>query len=497
MSDLEHPPQDDKRRCRRRLLVFGSCGLDRLLTVPRYPTAETKVRTMDYQQVGGGNAANAAHAAALLLQPQSSSSSSSAQQQTRRRRRSHCRVQLGTKIGSDAVGQSILDELEHQAGVDCRHGLFQVVPGTTTAFTTVIVSACEHTRTCLHTPGTCGEWSLHEVKELHENKNGKVPTGLTGSHISWDEVCHFHSDSRHTDAALYLALQAKQRQIPISLDVEKDRGTTALDELLGLADIVFTNALQIDGYLQRLTREWEATTQKRWPIPDDPTIVNRTTLGAPLVDVLVQALRPSTYFTRRYRQVGKQVVVTKGDQGSIHVHCESIDVTAIGDQDDQKNQEPEHTITLEIHEECRDSDDQDNLTSFRVCQVFRECCRETSTTLCFCAIYTLRAVGILPNVAVVDTTGAGDAFVGGYLAALQLLDDTGEKMMLFPRVLDRLRFATWVAGQKIQGPGARTTLPSALQLYEQLGGNDPSAVLRDMITPFVDKTEAGPNVKGS
>ncbi len=42
------------------ILVIGSCGLDRLLTVSSYPVADSKIRTTSYAEVGGGNAANTA-----------------------------------------------------------------------------------------------------------------------------------------------------------------------------------------------------------------------------------------------------------------------------------------------------------------------------------------------------------------------------------------------------------------------------------------------------
>jgi hypothetical protein len=42
------------------ILVIGSCGLDRLLTVSSYPAADAKIRTNSYNEVGGGNAANTA-----------------------------------------------------------------------------------------------------------------------------------------------------------------------------------------------------------------------------------------------------------------------------------------------------------------------------------------------------------------------------------------------------------------------------------------------------
>ena len=40
------------------VLIVGSLGLDRLLTVPRYPKADSKVRTTSYYEEGGGNAGN-------------------------------------------------------------------------------------------------------------------------------------------------------------------------------------------------------------------------------------------------------------------------------------------------------------------------------------------------------------------------------------------------------------------------------------------------------
>ena len=78
---------------------------------------------------------------------------------------------------------------------------------------------------------------------------------------------------------------------------------------------------------------------------------------------------------------------------------------------------------------------------------------------------------------VMDATGAGDAFLGGYLAAK--LDSQA-----YPTVLDCLRLATWVAGHKIQGAGARTTLPTAFQRDAELGTQNPAATLRGLITGF-------------
>jgi hypothetical protein len=42
------------------ILLIGSCGLDRLLTVSNYPSADAKIRTTSYNERGGGNSANTA-----------------------------------------------------------------------------------------------------------------------------------------------------------------------------------------------------------------------------------------------------------------------------------------------------------------------------------------------------------------------------------------------------------------------------------------------------
>lgn len=422
---------------RRRLLILGSCGMDRLLTVHKFPTPEQKVRTTNYVEGGGGNAANVAHAVALLSHAKSPD----------------LVVQLGSKVGSDALGHKLQDELR-QANVSVDHGLFQVVPNTTTSFTTIIVDSTGHTRTCLHTPGSCGEWKWEEVE--HE---GIIP---------WQDVCHFHSDARHTNAALYMARQAKQRGIPISLDVEKDRGSDALDELMVLADIIFTNTMQLKDYLRRLTEQWEEKEQLK-PL-GDAFLCNKSKVSESVALSLVHALEPSTYFVRRYQHIGKQVVITKGQHGSIHVECASIEIV----DEECRNQQVEHKVTLE---EFDDGNCERETCTYRLEQVFEE--HRPASIRTVRVVYQVRAVGILPNTPIVDTTGAGDAFLGGYLAAK--LDST-----LFPTIVDCLRLGTWVAGHKIQGAGARTTLPTAKERDVKLGLDNPAAVLRGRITAFGD-----------
>ena len=72
--------------------------------------------------------------------------------------------------------------------------------------------------------------------------------------------------------------------------------------------------------------------------------------------------------------------------------------------------------------------------------------------------YQVETTGVVKDVAIIDSTGAGDAFIGGYLVA-----------HLFGNHKFALDFAYWVAGQKLTGPGARSALPWGTQVDRILG----------------------------
>ena len=96
---------------------------------------------------------------------------------------------------------------------------------------------------------------------------------------------------------------------------------------------------------------------------------------------------------------------------------------------------------------------------------------------------------------VVDTTGAGDAFIAGYIMSLVAQNLPFDHCISFDRgdsssnsnangdtsddalcnlTMFRLRFASWVAGRKLGGPGAQGALPSAKDVDEYLGVTYPS-----------------------
>ena len=92
--------------------------------------------------------------------------------------------------------------------------------------------------------------------------------------------------------------------------------------------------------------------------------------------------------------------------------------------------------------------------------------------------YNAHRVGTLRDATIVDTTGAGDAFIGGYIMSLVAQNLPFDHCISFGRdesenvralTLFRLRFASWVAGKKLAGPGGQSSLPSGTDVDECLG----------------------------
>jgi len=267
------------------ILLVGCCGLDRLLTVSTYPRADSKVRSTAYHEIGGGNAANTASAMALL-----SSAAIFANE--------HFCIKLLTKVGDDYIGQQLKDELT-KCGVDttlvCRGH-----QGSTTSFTSVIVSQNEHTRTCIHTPGTCGEFSVVDLES--ENMNDLFAN-----------VVHLHSDSRLADVSLLLAKEAHQRNITVSVDVEKDRHVKSLDGLLEMADMVFTNSTQIHDYLKRWTGDLEAKHNRR-PLAEAVISTVGDDDNGRIKEMCALGIAPSHFFQRWFDKEpirSREVIITK------------------------------------------------------------------------------------------------------------------------------------------------------------------------------------------
>ena len=224
------------------VLVIGACTLDRIITVETYPKEDTKNRSTAVFETGGGNAANTATALSHLSTSMFATSSLSQSHSPIR----SITVKLLTKLGDDSIRNQLCQELT-SSGVDLSSDLFlKGDKHSTSHVTTIIVSEKEHTRTCIFHPGTCGEITPEDIDRVILRKNGMEKL--------FENVVHFHSDSRHTKAAVILAKEAKRRNIPVSVDVERDRGKD-MDALLELATMVFTNQDQMSDYMDRKRRE--------------------------------------------------------------------------------------------------------------------------------------------------------------------------------------------------------------------------------------------------
>ena len=230
---------------RKVVLVIGAATLDRSLYVEKYPKADTKDRCRTIES-GGGNAANTASTLGRLLLLSSSGHGTNDEEHKQFGNKNQlvdndfC-VQLLTKISRDEIGQSIMKELESY-GVDTSSPLLVRTDETLKSqVVTVIVTKTPPTRTCLFDPGTVGTLEPSDLDQIN------IRDIMT-------DVIHYHSDTRHTEVAVELARVAKtftKQKLLISVDVERDRFSAEFDDLIDLADTVFTNSNLMGPILTR------------------------------------------------------------------------------------------------------------------------------------------------------------------------------------------------------------------------------------------------------
>ena len=116
-----------------------------------------------------------------------------------------------------------------------------------------------------------------------------------------------------------------------------------------------------------------------------------------------------------------------------------------------------------------------NETDAAVTAAVHETCNDLANRKNTRATYSVTLGGVLQDTKVVDTTGAGDAFIAGYLVATLLSYTVGTC----------LRLGAWVSGQKLRGSGAQTALPTANEFDCSLGRTKHAAesALQDLILP--------------
>eukprot|EP00187_Rhodella_violacea_P015217 CAMPEP_0184719192 /NCGR_PEP_ID=MMETSP0314-20130426/8177_1 /TAXON_ID=38298 /ORGANISM="Rhodella maculata, Strain CCMP 736" /LENGTH=370 /DNA_ID=CAMNT_0027183047 /DNA_START=6 /DNA_END=1118 /DNA_ORIENTATION=- len=304
---------------------LGTVSIDYLAYVDSFPNPDDKIRAK-LEVFGGGNAANTLTALARLGVPTS----------------------LVTAVGNDSNGSSIISELEAD-GVGLE--FLTRVEGPS-PFTYIIVDKAG-TRTCIHTPA----------------ERGLQPDDIVGNMLHGASVLHL--DGRHTEAAIALAKQANARNIPVTLDVEKDR--PFLEQLLPLADHIITNS--------------------RYPFLFSPESCN-------LFDAM-EELRKATS--------AKSITTTLGKDGCAVLFEEAASESDFPPQVQSVN-DPQGRFIF-------------------------SCAAEA-----------------VPHI--VDTTGAGDAFIAGIICGIWNNPANYRK-----GVLHGARLGAKIAACKIQVPGARRGLP--------------------------------------
>jgi len=312
---------------------------------------------------------------------------------------------LWTKLGDDAYGQQICSDLEAD-NVDTTHVLHQ--QGCASPFTYIIVDLADKTRTCIHTPGPATAAS-------------ELGADAVASLLADAALCMF--DGRLAEVALVLAQAASERGIPCLVEAERPR--EGLEAVLSCATTVVTSA----------------------------TFPGTWTGHAQLHDALMAAWA---------RLPGAQIVVTTlGSEGSIALHrCPAsgqaqapVDAAGLATLLQQLRAATAHAAPPPPR--GSQPRPRNSVSSPPVLLAMRDDAGITSQQWGR-LIYTPAAV-VHPD-DIVDTTGAGDAFIGSL--AYGLVDGLP---------LERsLALASWVAAHRCRLPGPRPGLPRREEVPEML-----------------------------
>ncbi|KAK4530919.1 hypothetical protein CCYA_CCYA06G1776 [Cyanidiococcus yangmingshanensis] len=307
-------------------------------------------------------------------------------------------TRLLTKLGDDAIGRDILADLESE-GVDTS--FVAVRSNMNSPITYVIVDESTRTRTCIHTPA---------AEEL-------TAADVSNREALWNRVALVHLDSRHTLAALALAKEAIARGIPIMLDIEKDRPYAL--ELLSLADYIVTNAT----YPLKFKGQPGETSHR--------------------LSILTGLVAMLEYGRAQF------VIGTQGEEGSLMV---------------QRKRRPSSSSSLSSSSpsssnqpEGADAEPQ-SLAGLPILVRSDTYPPQSSCSACEAPYSVLRCPAWPPSRPIVDTTGAGDAYIAGIIYGLLHRMEPAHMMAI----------AAFVAAEKLTAPGARSGLPTLEQIPSPL-----------------------------
>ncbi|XP_016183191.1 ribokinase isoform X1 [Arachis ipaensis] len=255
----------------------------------------------------------------------------------------------------------------------------------TTPFSYIIIDTQTKTRTCIFNPG---EYPPMKPEDLHSTNLVSI---LAGS-----KVVYF--DGRMLDTAIVIAQEAFQQNIPILVDAEKPR--VGLDNLLRLTDYIICS--------ENFPQAW----------------TEASTISKALVSIMLRL--PKLKF----------VIVTLGKDGCIMLERCVDDISSLEEMDidstfESLSKREDDTITMPT---CIAS----SMMRFR-----------TKGEGCMCGRLYIGTAEKIPPSKLIDTTGAGDAFVGAILYAICA--------NFSPQIM--LTFASYVAATNCKALGARSGLP--------------------------------------
>ncbi|MEW5310538.1 MAG: hypothetical protein WDW38_002327 [Sanguina aurantia] len=422
-----------------KVVGLGSAGVDYLASVSSFPIPDSKMRTDTLEVQGGGNCANALTAVARL----------------------GLSASLITKIGDDGLGDGIIRELQAE-GVDTSCVLR--AEGRPSPFTYIIVDSSGGTRTCIHTPSA--------PLEPSEMRPELMDAALTGASI-------VYFDGRLTEAALPLARRARGAGIPVLVEAERLRPN--LELLLAEADYVVTSA----NFPQEFTGESDLgdailATAQRLPAAKllittlgsrGSVLIDRSTAAAALHDGSHGLGSSSSSGDNSSSSSSRSEGGSSGSsnsqtpdyitpagckiqRGGVYSTDGAVRLRFTSNRDRQvsaKNAAAAAASAARLNADARNAGRYELSAS-------ESSSSSSSGVSTVTATVMLAAAACLPKEAVVDTTGAGDAFIGSVVYALAT--GLGCARML--------QLASLVAACKCTRLGARPGLPHRDALPQDL-----------------------------
>ncbi|KAI3526539.1 hypothetical protein L1887_05796 [Cichorium endivia] len=252
-------------------------------------------------------------------------------------------------------------------------------------FTYVIVDNQTKTRTCIHTPG----WPPMIPDDI---SSSTLKSALDGVKLAYFDV-------RLHETALVVAHEANRRSIPILIDAERVR--EGLDEFLSLSDYVVCSA--------KLPQAWT----------EAPTVPSA------LVSMLLRL--PKVKF----------VIVTLGADG-----CLMLERSIPADEGQAEEMDVDNLVEV-LKQKIDNNNTAPTCISSDITRL------QAKGIGSVCGRLFLGTAEKIPESELVDTTGAGDAFIGAILYAI-CTEKPPEKM---------LAFAAQVAAISCRALGARSGLP--------------------------------------